>query len=210
MYSNAFHVILSPFNNRLNGPPSFYLYQWQHYHNSTCSQSKAIHVGCVSGKCGADDCAGLYFDPEDYAKWVGEVFQGYRAAGLGEINIGDDAGFYYPKQWQWLQTVRSQTNLAPCPGIPHDSRARHCINSGCWGELFKIMLMGRVRASQLTNWTISWFIINMPRPSWSIHTLIAARMVVYNQPALDNACLLPQPSAYEQCYQYVLAIHKKM
>ena len=38
-----------------------------------------------------------YFDPVDYHKCVGEVFQVYFAAGAGQVKIGDDVGFYYPK-----------------------------------------------------------------------------------------------------------------
>ena len=40
---------------------------------------------------------GSYFDPVDYHKCVGLVFQIYRAAGAGQVKIGDDVGFYYPK-----------------------------------------------------------------------------------------------------------------
>ena len=36
-----------------------------------------LHVGCFSGNCGEDYYVGSYFDPLDYHKCVGQVFQIY-------------------------------------------------------------------------------------------------------------------------------------
>ena len=99
--------------------------------------SMKLHVGCYTGRCGAQSCPGMYFEQQDYRRCVGEVFQIYRAAGPGQVKTGDKVGFYFPYKRKWLRAAGGQqTDLIGCPGVPANSR--HRLNTRCSGEVFQI------------------------------------------------------------------------
>ena len=105
-------------------------------------KNKRLHVGCFSGKCGADPCAGRRFNPWDYKRCSGEVFRIYRAAGSGDVKVGDEVGFFFPIKRRWMSASGAQQlKLNACPGVPRGSS--HRLNTGCWGEVFKIYARGR-------------------------------------------------------------------
>ena len=165
-----------------------------------------LHVGCVSGKCGADPCAGMYFEPEEYGKCRGEVFQIYRAAGAGQIKTGDVVGFYFPLKQRWIR-AGNPSDLAPCPGVPHNSN--HRMNLRCVGELFRIYARGKGTGQpidQLDHVMIyyqhSKDFLQYPHNKGLRHGLVRS--------TCPGQCLPPHSSTYERCFQNVFTIRKKM
>ena len=168
--------------------------------------NKRLHVGCYGGNCGGATCPGLYFSPWDYGRCRGEVFQVYRAAGPGAVRVGDDVGFYYPERRQWISAVRSQTNLAPCPGVPRNSR--HRLNTSCWGEVFKIYARGK-RVGQPIGESDSVMIyyprsrgfLQYPHSNGLRDGLVRSTCPGRYKP--------PSLRAYDRCFQYVFEIHQR-
>ena len=134
MYNNAFHVLLSPFNNRLNGPSSFYLYQWQHYHNSTCSQSKAACWMCQWEMWSRHLCR-LVFWPRGLCK------MGWR--GVSGISCSRTWRNQY-WWWCWLLLSKTMTVVANCKKsnqscpLPWNTTWFTCTS------LYKFWLLGRI------------------------------------------------------------------
>ena len=170
-----------------------------------------LHVGYSSGNGGADTCAGPYFDPEDYAKCTGEVFQIYRVAGPGQVKVGDIVGFYSPLKRQWMSAVGTQTHLSPCPGIPQNSHHRPTRDpkNRCWGEVFQIYARGKNEGQPIDQ--LDHVMIYYSRQKGFLqypHTNGRKNGLVRS--TCPGECLPPPASSYERCFQNVFAIHKKM
>ena len=149
----------------------------------------------------------MYFEQDEYGRCRGEVFQIYRAAGRGEVKIGDNVGFYYPLKRLWLAAVASQGHLASCPGVPRNSN--HRLNTRCWGEVFQIYARGKSTGQPIDQ--LDHVMIYMPRhKAFLEYRHDNARNDGLVRSTCPGRCLPPQPSAYEKCFRYVFAIRKKL
>ena len=101
---------------------------------------KRVWLGCAADPCVKAGCPSLYMEGADWTNCWGEVFQIYRAAGPGNVRVGDVVGLYMPRRSQWFSLATGTGHLAPCPGTP--TSLYGFANSDnwylCWGEVFKI------------------------------------------------------------------------
>ena len=102
---------------------------------------KSHWFSCFGAHCHSATCPGVIISGSDWTNCFGEVFQIYRAAGPGAVQVGDLVGLHYPRQpGHWLGCPGNQCDKRTCPGSPTTA---HGFSSDekwyiCCGEVFKI------------------------------------------------------------------------
>lgn len=105
---------------------------------------KRFWLGCAPiTYCNRATCPQLYMEGTDWSHCWGEVFRIYRAAGPGDVRVGDVIGLFMRNRWFSLASGRG--HLASCPGAPTTQYGFASSENWyrCWGEVFKIYARGK-------------------------------------------------------------------
>ena len=98
-------------------------------------------LDCTDPKsCTKTGCAKLYMEgDDDWKNCGGEVFQIYRAAGAGNIRVGDNVGLYAGGD-SWFSLHDGKGHKDPCPGAPTIKYGFATQQKwyDCFGEVFQI------------------------------------------------------------------------
>ena len=78
---------------------------------------KRTWLGCASSPCAKATCPNLYMEGDDWKTCGGEVFQIYRAAGAGNVKVGDAVGLYAGGD-KWFSLSGGKGGKSGCPGAP--------------------------------------------------------------------------------------------
>lgn len=118
-------------------------------HNDTIalqSSQRNQWLSCFNVICRTHLCPGMYLSGNDWTTCFGEVFQIYRAAGTGQVTVGDLVGIHYPSiRGKWLGCHLYNCAKATCPGRPNATYgfASETDWYRCWGEVFMIYALGK-------------------------------------------------------------------
>ena len=127
------------------------------YHGSTVALQTFVRnfwLGCAGAVCGRVTCPLMLMMGSDWTNCWGEVFQIYRANGLGQVRVGDLVGLYYPREGgRWFGCGGSSCAKATCPGYPTTTYGFANQESWfrCWGEVFKIYARGKALGSVINS-----------------------------------------------------------
>ena len=96
-------------------------------------------LDCADNNCKNEGCAKFYMEGDDWKTCGGEVFQIYRAAGAGNVQVGDAVGLYL-RDNQWFSLHAGKGHKDPCPGAPTIKYGFATRQKwyDCFGEVFQI------------------------------------------------------------------------
>ena len=96
-------------------------------------------LGCPNYPCIKSNCPKLHMEGDDWKNCGGEVFQIYRAAGAGNVKVGDTVGLY-TGDGKWFSTWGIPAGKSVCPGTPTIKYGFAARDKwyGCAGEVFQI------------------------------------------------------------------------
>lgn len=155
--------------------------------------------------CGKAGCPALYMDTHNWNDCYGEVFQIYRFAGPGDVQVGDIVGIYYPKTSKWYSLAGSQADLDACPGQPNKATgfADQFRWFRCYGEVFSIYAYGK-NVGDTINDHDHVMLLYVRDQNWA-----SLADPVSNHDGCPGTTFPPAPDRYDQCWGEVFEIWKK-
>ena len=108
--------------------------------------SKPLWLDCDTHHfCVKAGCPKLYMEGDDWKNCRGVVFEIYRAAGAGNVKVGDFVGLYFRPKKEWFSVYGGQAHRSVCPGTPNVKYgfATREKWEECVGEAFQIYASGK-------------------------------------------------------------------
>lgn len=163
-------------------------------------------LSCSGLHCGSQGCPGVLFDTDDWRRCWGEVFRIYRAAGPGQIRVGDLVGIYYLNEdGRWLGCAGPYCAKATCPGRPttENGFASRDHWYRCWGEVF------RIYANDKNDTTVINYGDNIMLYYMSGHSWISQGYLGTEKKSCPGSLHPPQHDKFDRCSWEVFLFWKQ-